>query len=61
MGAPKSNTRGDVISRTGRALRGDDSAKGDMLPQTRQRLEQFYSPFNERLAHMLGDERYLWR
>ncbi|GFR45882.1 hypothetical protein Agub_g7335 [Astrephomene gubernaculifera] len=32
-----------------------------MLPETRALLESFYKPYNERLAHILGDERWLWR
>ncbi|GIL66835.1 hypothetical protein Vafri_20228 [Volvox africanus] len=32
-----------------------------MLPETRIMLEQFYQPFNERLAHTLEDDRWLWR
>ncbi|GLI71601.1 hypothetical protein VaNZ11_016865 [Volvox africanus] len=32
-----------------------------MLPETRALLEDFYQPFNERLAEILSDDRYLWR
>ncbi|GLC45471.1 hypothetical protein PLESTB_000317600 [Pleodorina starrii] len=32
-----------------------------MLPETRAMLEEFYRPFNERLAQVLGDDRWLWR
>ncbi|GIL90772.1 hypothetical protein Vretimale_16845 [Volvox reticuliferus] len=32
-----------------------------MLPETRAMLEDFYQPFNELLAEILGDNRYLWR
>lgn len=31
-----------------------------MLPQTRKLLEDFYAPFNAKLAQKLGDDRYLW-
>ncbi|GLI66279.1 hypothetical protein VaNZ11_010037 [Volvox africanus] len=31
-----------------------------MLPETRAMLEGFYQPFNERLAKILGDDRWLW-
>lgn len=32
-----------------------------MAPETRRRLDEFYAPYNEKLARLLGDERYLWR
>ncbi|GIL90839.1 hypothetical protein Vretimale_16779 [Volvox reticuliferus] len=32
-----------------------------MLPETRTMLEDFYRPFNERLAEFLGDDRWLWQ
>lgn len=32
-----------------------------MLPETRQLLEDFYAPYNKRLAALLQDDRYLWR
>ena len=31
-----------------------------MLPETRQVLEKFYRPYNERLANLLQDERFRW-
>lgn len=31
-----------------------------MLEETRISLEQFYLPFNTKLAELLGDKRYLW-
>lgn len=31
-----------------------------MNPATRTMLEDFYRPFNDRLALLLGDERYKW-
>ncbi|KAK2180939.1 hypothetical protein NP493_419g02005 [Ridgeia piscesae] len=31
-----------------------------MLNETRILLEQFYRPFNERLASLLGDDKFLW-
>lgn len=31
-----------------------------MLEETRISLEQFYLPFNIKLAELLGDKRYLW-
>lgn len=36
------------------------SKREEMLPKTRKMLEDFYAPFNQRLAQKLGDERYLW-
>jgi len=32
-----------------------------MLPETRIMLEEFYRPFNEKLAKLLGDDRFLWQ
>ncbi|KAG1659112.1 hypothetical protein FOA52_015905 [Chlamydomonas sp. UWO 241] len=33
-----------------------------MLPETRALLEEFYAPFNQKLAKLMGDdERYLWK
>lgn len=39
-----------------------DSAqkKGDMLPETRQILQDFYSPYNSQLAALLRDTRFLY-
>ena len=37
-----------------------ERAVGDMLPSTRQILTDFYRQYNEELADMLGDKRYLW-
>jgi hypothetical protein len=34
--------------------------KEAMLPETRRVLEEFYAPFNERLAQALGDVRFAW-
>ena len=34
--------------------------KTRMLPATRALLEEFYRPFNEKLAKQMGDTRYLW-
>ena len=31
-----------------------------MLPQTQRILDQFYRPFNEDLASLLGDRKWLW-
>ncbi len=35
--------------------------KSVMLPKTRAMLEEFYRPFNQKLAKQLKDERYLWK
>ncbi|KAL6763399.1 P-loop containing nucleoside triphosphate hydrolase protein [Haematococcus lacustris] len=32
-----------------------------MLPETRALLMAFYQPFNQKLAALLGDDRFLWR
>jgi N-acetylgalactosamine 4-sulfate 6-O-sulfotransferase len=51
--APRANTRAD---------RGLLEAERDMmLPETREALTAFYTPFNEALAKALGDERFAWR
>ena len=31
-----------------------------MLPETQQLLREFYRPYNEELAQMLNDQKYLW-
>ena len=31
-----------------------------MLPQTKELLEEFYRPFNEKLSGLLNDEKFLW-
>lgn len=41
-------------------IRSVDSLKA-MLPETRELLDQFYSPFNTQLATLLEDEQYLWK
>ncbi|XP_060063555.1 carbohydrate sulfotransferase 15-like [Ylistrum balloti] len=48
--APK-NTRQD---------RKEDSDAPPMLPETRVALEQFYAPYNKKLAILLNDKRYDW-
>lgn len=35
---------------------GTDARVGDMLPQTRKILSEFYKPFNERLKELLGND-----
>ncbi|KAG5267007.1 hypothetical protein AALO_G00238780 [Alosa alosa] len=47
--SPASNTR-----------RKADLNLGPMLPVTRDILQQFYWPFNQRLAKMLQDKAFLW-
>ncbi|KAK7476399.1 hypothetical protein BaRGS_00032324 [Batillaria attramentaria] len=42
------------------ANRGNHYDVGPMLPVTRQVLEEFYTPFNRRLADLLSDKRFLW-
>lgn len=34
---------------------------GKMLPETRAILTRFYKPHNEKLADLLGDDRFLWQ
>ena len=33
---------------------------GAMMEKTRVMLDNFYRPFNKRLATVLGDDRYTW-
>lgn len=33
---------------------------GDMLPETRDMLRQFYRPFNVNLSRLLNSDQYLW-
>lgn len=37
------------------------TAQGPMLPKTRKVLEDFHRPWNEKLADLLQDERFLWQ
>lgn len=32
-----------------------------MLPETRRILDEFYKPYNDILADMLGDDKWLWK
>jgi len=32
-----------------------------MLPSTRKLLQEFFKPFNEKLAQLLSDDRFLWK
>ncbi|OWF53146.1 carbohydrate sulfotransferase 15-like [Mizuhopecten yessoensis] len=49
--AAPTNTRQD---------RKEDSDAPPMLPETRLTLDQFYAPFNKKLAMLLNDKRYEW-
>ncbi|MEE6486522.1 hypothetical protein FKM82_014625 [Ascaphus truei] len=40
--------------------RPEDCSLGPMFAQTRLLLRDFYRPYNQKLAQMLGDEAYLW-
>lgn len=33
----------------------------DMLPEAREAVTEFYRPFNEDLADLLGDKKWLWK
>ncbi|PNW71586.1 hypothetical protein CHLRE_16g660390v5 [Chlamydomonas reinhardtii] len=50
----------DVIMAMKTRNKNSDKYK-PMLPETRAMLEAFYRPYNERLAHVLNDDRWLWR
>ena len=32
-----------------------------MLPSTKKLLQEFFKPFNEKLARLLNDDRFLWK
>ena len=34
--------------------------RATLIPETRAMLSAFYAPFNEELAEMMDDKRYLW-
>lgn len=39
----------------------EQSMSGTMLPETRKLLENFHRQFNEKLADLLDDDRFLWQ
>lgn len=45
-----------------RQTNGEDkgASQGDMLPKTRELLDDFYRPFNEMLAELLQDTKWRW-
>jgi N-acetylgalactosamine 4-sulfate 6-O-sulfotransferase len=38
----------------------EGAQQGDMLPKTRELLDDFYRPFNEMLAELLQDTKWKW-
>lgn len=44
-----------------RAQQGAGAAEREVLPETRQLVADFYTPFNHDLARVLQDEKWLWR
>lgn len=40
--------------------RAEDKPLGDMLPETKELLREFYWPFNVKLASVLDDEGFHW-
>lgn len=42
-------------------VKNRNKKKQEMLPETRQALEDFYRPFNDKLAELLKDKRWEWR
>lgn len=50
MTSPRSNVRKE-----------EDRKLGGMHEETRQLLTDFYSTYNEELAVMLGDTKFLWQ
>ncbi|XP_046585351.1 carbohydrate sulfotransferase 15-like [Haliotis rubra] len=52
----------DVLNKTQSNPRPKSSRNtGNMNNDTRTILEEFYEPYNQRLAQLLADEAYLWR
>ena len=41
-------------------IRNRGKYRGDMLLETRKTLDEFYAPFNNRLAQLFGDPKWLW-
>ena len=56
LSAPAANVGARRAVLQGRALLRGNS----MLPETRATLDDFYAPFNRRLADALGDQRFTW-
>ena len=40
-------------------LNTNDEKKPEMLPETKELLDQFYKPYNQQLAQILHDDNYL--
>ena len=36
------------------------ASQGPMLPETRTLLDEFYAPYNAKLASILGDPKWKW-
>jgi N-acetylgalactosamine 4-sulfate 6-O-sulfotransferase len=50
---------GEPVTRNGGALRG--APRPDMAPDTKQRLTEFFRPYNDRLMRLLDDDpKWLW-
>ncbi len=58
MREPSANEWSDIIGMPAANVHG--SKRQSMLPATRSLLNAFYARYNERLAHSLQDDRYLW-
>lgn len=41
--------------------KSEQTMRGPMLPETRKLLDDLYRPFNEKLADLLDDQRFLWQ
>jgi len=51
-----------ILSSTNSNIRKDDDRKlGSMHEETRELLEEFYHVYNEDLAAMFSDTKFLWR
>ena len=50
----------DVRSKQSNSREPKQQKLGDMWNKTRTLLQQWYAPYNQRLAQILNDDKYLW-
>ena len=50
----------DVRSKQSNSREPKQQKLGDMWNKTRTLLQQLYAPYNQRLAPILNDDKYLW-
>ena len=49
-----------IMENEERKIYSNPLQKGEMLPKTRQLLNEFFNPFNKDLSAVLKDSSYLW-